>query len=205
MRKVTIDDVVGSPSYTMSTSNPARSGRWDRVAASHEFRESSRPPIREEKTGPEQLPVINSPVEDASRKNYRDKGKAPMMTQPEIPSTTPGSQRHIRGTTGEVEYLDKAYKVRNHDWQKFFRPGRVFSTLWTDAFAGTTNESEDNQFMSCVSYVIFQERVYSKIRRFLVVRLGDRCCTCLPVTTVRIALPGSIFGIGELYRIKIEI
>jgi hypothetical protein len=101
-----------------------------------------------------------------------DKSNAPDLLQS-------SKMRHITGTSGESDQLDESYRVRNYDWQKFFRPGRVFSTLWTDSFSDKTNESE----LSSVSYVIFNQRVHSKIRRFVVVRLGDRCCTCLPVTT----------------------
>jgi hypothetical protein len=90
------------------------------------------------------------------------------------------TQRHVAGTVGETEELDKSYKQRNRDYKKWFKPGRVFATLWTDPFADTTSEAT---FESFVSIVRFGERVHSKIRRFVVVKQGDRSCTCLPVTT----------------------
>jgi hypothetical protein len=88
------------------------------------------------------------------------------------------------GTQGNTEELDPSYKVRNYDYEKFFRPGRVFSTLWTDAFASSTNDSE-NQVSTNVTYVIYGQRVHSKIRRFVVVRQAKdlKSCTCIAVTT----------------------
>jgi hypothetical protein len=177
--KVTIDDLVGSPRYTtISASAPTRGGQWGHTPSR---RGTGRQPIYEDDREPEPALAMRSPLQQDSMKvDY--KGKAITIAQPDPPTATTG-KRHITGTEGDVEPLDESYKVRNLDWKKFFRAGRVFSTLWTDAYAGTTNDSENNQFMSSVSYVIYKERVHSKIRRFVVVRLGDRCCTCLPVTT----------------------
>ena len=83
-----------------------------------------------------------------------------------------------------IESLDKSYKIRNYDYKKWFRVGRVFSTLWTDAMGSATNEY-DSQFMSTVSVVQYGERAYSTIRRYVVVKFDpeNRVCTCLPVTT----------------------
>ncbi|TAQ87896.1 hypothetical protein B7494_g3787 [Chlorociboria aeruginascens] len=91
-------------------------------------------------------------------------------------------RRHVKSTDSKAERLDKSYKVRNHDYKSFFVPGRVFSTLWTDPYASRTNNG-DNTFESSISIVKYNERVHTKIRRFVVVRQGDRSCTCLPVTT----------------------
>ncbi|PVH81155.1 hypothetical protein DL98DRAFT_417097, partial [Cadophora sp. DSE1049] len=45
-------------------------------------------------------------------------------------------------------------------------------------------QSENDQFRSKVTYqVSYKQKVFSKIRRFVVVRQADRSCTCLPVTT----------------------
>ena len=92
--------------------------------------------------------------------------------------------RLISGTNGHAEELDPSYKARRYDYEKFFRPGRVFSTLWTDAFAASTNDSEKDASTS-VTYVILGERVHSKIRRFVVVRQAKdlKSCTCVSITT----------------------
>jgi len=86
--------------------------------------------------------------------------------------------------------LDPLYKVRNLDYKDFFKPGKVFSTLWTTPFSGTTNQSiatndSESQFISNVTYIIFGEKVHSKIRRFVVARQAkDKLsCTCIPITT----------------------
>jgi hypothetical protein len=91
------------------------------------------------------------------------------------------NSRNVRGTPhlGDSEKLDKSYQIRKHDYKKFFRIGRVFATLWTEG-VGQNFFDKDQTF---ISEVIYRERVHSKIRRFVVVREGDRSVTCLPVTS----------------------
>jgi hypothetical protein len=74
--------------------------------------------------------------------------------------------------------LDASYKVRKQDYMKFFKVGRVFMTLWHDELG--SNASEQG---SIVSTVIYGEKIYSKVRRFIVVRPGGdrRSATCLPI------------------------
>jgi hypothetical protein len=76
--------------------------------------------------------------------------------------------------------LDESFAVRNHDYKKFFRVGRVFMTLWHGPLGSGANE-----YGSLVSQVIFGEKVYSKVRRFIVVRQSteERSATCLPITS----------------------
>lgn len=109
-----------------------------------------------------------------------DKGKGKAITS--IPASFP--KRHVAGTpgTGNSERLDSSFKIRNHDYTRFFRTGRVFLTLWTDSWSSATTGG-DQTFLSKVSVVDHNERVYSKVRRFVVVKLWDNFCTCLPVTT----------------------
>jgi len=103
---------------------------------------------------------------------------APMQNQtPQSPGP-----RHIVGTVGEYDELDRSYRQRNYDYKKFFCQGRVFGTLWTDAYSEKTNEEPSFTGQS-VYYVRFGQRVHSKIRRFIVVKQGLRSCTCLPITT----------------------
>ena len=98
--------------------------------------------------------------------------------------------RHVAGqgnpTDGGYEELDSSYKQRSRDYKKFFRTGRVFSTLWTDTWADNTAATNYNPtFESEIFNVNHGQKVYSKIRRFVVVvyNPGDRFCKCLPVTT----------------------
>jgi hypothetical protein len=101
------------------------------------------------------------------------------QTFPEPQTKQQRQNRVIKGTAGDSERIDPSYKVRNKDWKEFFRIGRVFSTLWTDSL-GDNAGRVDPTFVSEVKY---GERVYSKIRRFIVVREGNRSVSCLPVTS----------------------
>jgi hypothetical protein len=125
------------------------------------------------------------------------------------------ASKNIPSTEMIIEKLDKSYKVRNKDWQTFFQIGRVFSTLWTDPVGINTTASKES--LSYVSEVGYNERVYAKIRRFVVVRFGDRSCTCLPLTTyngkglakkgLRIEEHGLIYSSdrpSDTLRLKIE-
>jgi hypothetical protein len=78
------------------------------------------------------------------------------------------------------ESLDPSYTVRNRDYMKFFKVGKIFSTLWTEGSSGGTTAKD-----SFVSEVIYGEQVHSKIRRFVVIRKSDRSCTCLPILSYK--------------------
>ena len=163
---LTINDVVGGSEYQVASTPQSFPTRG-----------------YDDSRGQIQLPSMTDTGPTGYSASQEVKGKGRDQSTYEAPR--PQVKRHIYGTRGDTEELDRSYKVRNHDYEKFFKPGRVFLTLWTDAYAGTTNvtESENNQFMSHVTRVIHNQRVYSKIRRFVVVRLGNRSCQCLPVTT----------------------
>jgi hypothetical protein len=112
--------------------------------------------------------------------NYGGQGGGDMNAHPQTDhraSQSP-SHRYVAGTSGDREKLDSRYQVRNHDYKKFFKPGRVFSTLWTVPASGKTNNNE-----TFISYVKYGERVHTKIRRFVVVTQKSKHCTCLPVTS----------------------
>jgi hypothetical protein len=127
---------------------------------------------REETTWPSSDRDVSQPI--YSDHEYHEQDPLPLaQTQQEPPS------RIVKGTAGTSERIDSSYKVRNKDWREFFRIGRVFSTLWTDSL-GNNAGRVDPTFVSEVKY---GERVYSKIRRFIVVREGDRSVSCLPVTS----------------------
>jgi hypothetical protein len=90
-----------------------------------------------------------------------------------------GPNRVVKGTSGSSERIDPSYKVRHGDYKDFFRIGRVFSTLWTDALGNNAGKVDP----TFVSEELYGEGVYSKIRRFIVVREGERFVNCLPVTS----------------------
>jgi len=93
----------------------------------------------------------------------------------------PSDNRYIRRTPDETVQVDASFKVRNFDYQKFFRAGRVFSTLWTDPYTDFYDPPSAIDAANMINYKDI--KVHSKIRRFVVVRQGNRCCQCLPVTT----------------------
>jgi hypothetical protein len=88
--------------------------------------------------------------------------------------------RYIKGTPDETVQVDASFRVRNFDYKNFFRPGRVFSTLWTDPYANLLVSTSNVDAADMINKDI---KVHSKTRRFVVVRFGDRCCQCLPVKT----------------------
>ncbi|KAG9230901.1 hypothetical protein BJ875DRAFT_384153, partial [Amylocarpus encephaloides] len=131
-------------------------------------------------------PVRSEDTRDYAPRNEQYAPNAVDSSQEEIGSSIPtetlpplsSTHRHVAGTPGDKEKLDPRYQVRNHDYKKFFRPGRVFSTLWTVPASGTTNNNE-----TFISVVKFGEKVHTKIRRFVVIKQKSKNCTCLPVTS----------------------
>jgi hypothetical protein len=95
--------------------------------------------------------------------------------------THSNAHRYIAGTPakGTSEKIDKSYQIRTKDYKKFFKVGRVFSTLWTEGLGGNVGKFDP----TFISVVRFGEKVHTKVRRFVVVREGNRSVTCLPVTS----------------------
>ncbi|OQN96405.1 hypothetical protein B0A48_17657 [Cryoendolithus antarcticus] len=84
------------------------------------------------------------------------------------------------GNTEDSEFLDRDYRLRPQG-NKFFIPGRVFLVLWAQP-AGA------NSFVTTLHTggIIpgrHNEKVYSKVRRFVVIRAGDRSCSALSILT----------------------
>lgn len=83
------------------------------------------------------------------------------------------------GREGDQERLYSAFKVRAHS---FFVVGRVFLTLWVEP-AGTTavTSLERNDRNDIIPGRYLDEFVYSKVRRFVIVREGETYCSALPI------------------------
>ncbi|KAH6688849.1 hypothetical protein BKA61DRAFT_305065 [Leptodontidium sp. MPI-SDFR-AT-0119] len=168
MNRLTIDEDGYSPQYTFANSlsdPPPRRGDYedDRTQA--------------------QLPQPSSSNYDFQVGSVHDKGKGVARDLSPSPAPSGVTKHLIKGTSGQSEKLDRNYAKRSNDYKTFFRPGRVFSTLWTESYDDSM-QSENDQFRSVVTYeVSYKQRVFSKIRRFVVVKKDDRSCTCLPVTT----------------------
>ena len=87
----------------------------------------------------------------------------------------PSRPPEICGTPNYQEDLDHRYYKRQNA-KKFYRMGRVFAILWTEnAGEGGTGDN--------FSLVIYNEKVYTQIRRWVVVRERHGYCVCIPIRT----------------------
>lgn len=79
---------------------------------------------------------------------------------------------------GDAERLYSSFQVRSH---RFFVVGRVFLILWVEP-AGTTavTSLERNDF---IPGRFQDEFIYSKVRRFVVVRRAETYCSAIPIMT----------------------
>ena len=173
MDSMSLKDPGNTPKYTVSSTYTATGGQTQKTNL------STYPGV----AGYSYDKTINPAQTGANQygTNYGDQsGGGDMSTTSQTDNRTSQSpaHRYIAGTSGEKEKLDSRYQVRNHDYKKFFRPGRVFSTLWTVPASGKTNNNE-----TFISVVKFGEKVHTKIRRFVVVKQKNHRCTCLPVTS----------------------
>ena len=75
--------------------------------------------------------------------------------------------------------LFKTYKVRQKP-KEFFTIGRVFLVLWSEPAGGTSKVTawEKGTVINHLG-----ERVFSKVRRFVVIREGTTYCNALPINT----------------------
>ncbi|KAK4506244.1 hypothetical protein PRZ48_004209 [Zasmidium cellare] len=73
--------------------------------------------------------------------------------------------------------LYQNYRVRKHG---FFCIGRVFLVLWVEPAGGSVNSSSTSLVLGQGQH---NERVFSKVRRFVVIREGNTYCSAVPITT----------------------
>jgi hypothetical protein len=66
------------------------------------------------------------------------------------PSSPSMPKPHICLEQPDYSHGESKYQVRNHDYKKVFKPGRVFSTLWAVPASGNTNNNET--LLSYVKY-----------------------------------------------------
>ena len=79
-----------------------------------------------------------------------------------------------------VERLFKTFRQREQP-RKFFTVGRVFAILWVEP-AGESSTQVTN-LEAGTTTGRFGESVFSKVRRFVVIREGDKYCSALPITS----------------------
>ncbi|KAI5362499.1 hypothetical protein Slin15195_G061560 [Septoria linicola] len=94
------------------------------------------------------------------------------------------SHRMMLGTAGQSEKLFPGFAIRVPG-RKFFVVGRVFLVLWVepagDSHSDITTMTETVDPGTTTSR--WNERVFSKVRRFVVIREGTDYCSALPIMT----------------------
>ncbi|KAF2492887.1 hypothetical protein BU16DRAFT_620199 [Lophium mytilinum] len=113
--------------------------------------------------------VYSTPTEGANDPRRRDS----VMTK-----KAPDLGNHIKGTNGDFEELDSSYSVRK-DGKRFFKRGTLFSVLFSEGM-GETQKMQDNENVTTVKY---GGKVFTQIRRFVVVAEREGFCYACPVFT----------------------
>lgn len=106
------------------------------------------------------------------------------ITDPALFNAGVRATRMLFGTStgeGDAEQLYSNFRMRKRD---FFELGRVFLVLWVEP-AGETGSVVTSVVPSdqAISTGAFNERVFSKVRRFVVIREGNNYCSALPIAT----------------------
>jgi hypothetical protein len=83
-----------------------------------------------------------------------------------------------QGRAGKSESRDVLYPDYKIHPAKFFVVGRVFLVLWTEPAGGGGTAISRYEVLNHLG-----QRVFSKIRRFVVVRAGPHFCSALPIST----------------------
>lgn len=98
------------------------------------------------------------------------------------------SEIEIRGTEGEAETLDPRYRQPRHPGQ-FFVVGKVFAVLWHENVGRSNQEpGPDVKFVRTIqtdnsTIGRYGERIFSHIRRMVVVRRRYGYCWCVAINT----------------------
>lgn len=87
-------------------------------------------------------------------------------------------RRNLLGTRGNTERLYPEYFVRP---ARFFCVGRVFLVLWAEPAGGNQTVVTVQVGGTVLNHM--GERVFSKVRRFVVIRESANYCSALPITT----------------------
>ncbi|KIW30754.1 hypothetical protein, variant 1 [Cladophialophora immunda] len=95
----------------------------------------------------------------------------------------PGPKSEI-SRSENIAGLDSRYVARN---SSYYQPGRVFAILWhepyNDSQGHSGNSSRHTYLSDNISIGRFGERIYSSIRRMVVVRQDHGCCVCIQINT----------------------
>nr|POF06904.1 hypothetical protein CFP56_31528 [Quercus suber] len=148
------------------------------------------------------MAVQNNAVARVHKKSYMDPtnqvqaiyanatdNQSSLITDPGLHGTGVRAHRALYGASsgreGDSERLFSDYKIRPH---KFFSVGRVFIILWVEPAADATlitnsREKSDRPPDPGLATGRHGEAIYSKVRRFVVIRAGDYFCSALPIST----------------------
>ena len=107
-------------------------------------------------------------------------GPANLITDPYFLRAGIPAQRLLIATPGQAEKLFEEFRRRLRP-KKYFTVGKVFHVLWTEP-AGESN-TVVTTLEPGTSVGRFGERVFSKVRKFVVVREGESYCSALPIAT----------------------
>lgn len=117
------------------------------------------------------------------RTSYQS-GPAESITDPELLRGGIRATRRLIATDGgrgpADEELFEGYSRRRSP-RNFFTIGKVFLVLWAEPAGETATQL--TAYEPGLTIGIHGQKVFSKVRRFVVIRPSDRYCTCLPITT----------------------
>lgn len=131
----------------------------------------------------------------------RDAGRPQRLDPPSVPSPPFGSNH--TGATLETKMesckLDTSSNERGENWpsrrpdrpRKYFQFWKGFLVVHTEFLGGAAPKNSDNLISGSHSSIrtpdsfsmAFSQKVFSKVRRFIVVRDNDKSCSALAITT----------------------
>lgn len=115
---------------------------------------------------------------------YMSTAPKKLITDPYFYHLGISAHRMLYETAGEEEALFSNYKKRTSN---FFRVGRVFLTLWVEPTGDSTTTINSVVINDRIDPALQSSRpedlVYSRVRRFVVVREGKEFCSALPIVS----------------------
>ncbi|KAF8860709.1 hypothetical protein BDZ45DRAFT_741132 [Acephala macrosclerotiorum] len=113
------------------------------------------------------------------------KPPAPFRLRNDLSISRKDVHKKIEATDGKYEKLDPGFRVHH---SKSFQPGQIFKVVWAEP-AGETSKSETSSVTEVTgeSWTVqkgeYGEKVYSTVRRFVVVATGKGHSNCVPILT----------------------
>lgn len=103
----------------------------------------------------------------------------------ELPLPSNSNNQRVRiGDQKVTGKLFPTFKVRR-DAKYFFHVGRIFLILWSENAGASvaTNATSPTHYVPGIVLNQLGERVFSKVRRFVIIRAGENYCHALPINT----------------------